>query len=233
MNTLLSTQLICLLVLATISLMYRSQWLPFKFFAAFFALSVLVWLLSGIVAFIKAGMAYQQQASLAWVTVCALIMGVVIFSMTFMFVKTALKYPAIHDISTDTQNPPEFIYASTSRGVGDNPLDYNAKVIQQQKEAYPELESLKTDLSYSEAFAKAKAVALDQGWLVEHANEKEGYIEAVSRTALLKFTDDIVVRVQAVENGSIIDIRSASRVGKSDLGANTKRIRQYFSAYSE
>ncbi|MGH1439580.1 MAG: DUF1499 domain-containing protein [Cellvibrionaceae bacterium] len=233
MNTLLWTQLTCLFLLVIISLTYRSQYLPFKFFATLFAVSTLVLLLAGIVTLVKVGIAYQQQEPLNLATACALLMAVVVIVATAMFVKKAATYPAIHDISSSTQNPPEFSHALSLRSLGDNPLDYNAKVIQQQKAAYPELESLKTTLPFAEAFEKAKVIAVAQGWSITHANEDDGYIEAVARSALFRFADNIVIRVSKAEEGSVIDVRSASRVGKSDLGVNAKRIKGYFLAYTQ
>jgi len=233
MNTLLWTQLVCLLLLAIVSLAYRNQYLPFKLFAALFALSVLIWLISGILSLIKISVAYQQLSSLNLISVCALLMAVIIITITFAFVKKATGYPAIHDISSNTQHPPEFTHALTLRSLDDNPLNYNVTVIKLQKAAYPELDSLKIALPFSDAFVKAKAVALGQGWSITYANEKDGHIEAVARSALFRFSDDIVIRIGKRAEGSVVDVRSVSRVGKSDLGANAKRIQQYFLAYSE
>lgn len=231
MNTLLWTQLTCFFSLVIISLAYRSQYLPFKFFAALFAVSTLLWLIAGTVTLVNAGIAYKQQVLLSLSMVCAVLMSVVVIVATVMFMKKAVTYPAIHDISSSTQNPPEFSHALTLRGVSDNPLDYNVTVIQQQKAAYPELEPLKTTLPFAEAFEKAKVIAVAQGWSIVHVNEDGGYIEAVARSTLFRFADDIIIRVSKTEEGSVIDMRSASRVGKSDLGANAKRIKGYFLAY--
>ena len=87
--------------------------------------------------------------------------------------------------------------------------------------------SIPTGLDPARAFEIAQALAREQGWWVGSVNASTGVIEATTRSFWFGFTDDIVVRVLPDGSGSRIDMRSVSRVGRSDLGANAGRIRRF------
>ena len=140
-------------------------------------------------------------------------------------------YPPIHDITTDTEDPPRFVTAEERRGEGSNPLDIKADAIAAQREAYPDLQTLMTDKSIDDAFDHALAVAAAQGWEVIHQDRNAGIIEAVDTTAVMAFKDDVVIRLRTNADGTLVDIRSVSRVGVSDLGANAARIRAFQQAF--
>src|SRR5216683_1780485 len=99
-----------------------------------------------------------------------------------------------------------------------------------QKRGYPDLAPLMLAVSPGRAFARAEAAARSMGWRIVAAAPAEGRLEASDTTRWFGFTDDIVVRVTPAPNGSRIDVRSASRVGRSDLGVNARRIRAYLAA---
>ncbi len=130
----------------------------------------------------------------------------------------------IHNITTDVENPPQFVAAVEQRGEESNPLIYTPEIATIQKEFFPEVDSLQSELPPAEAFAKAVTTAEAMGWSIYSQDEAAGRIEAVETTFWFGFKDDIVIRIQAAESGSVIDLRSVSRVGKGDLGANAKRI---------
>ena len=140
--------------------------------------------------------------------------------------------PPIHDISTDTDNPPIFVAAVEARGENSNSLDTAAETVAQQINAYPDITPLTSGLDAEQAYARALATAKDLGWEVLAEYPGNGMIEAVATTAVMAFKDDIAVRVSATEAGSVIDVRSVSRVGLSDMGANAKRIRAFFDHFS-
>ncbi|MBU0536924.1 MAG: DUF1499 domain-containing protein [Gammaproteobacteria bacterium] len=137
--------------------------------------------------------------------------------------------PLIHDISTNTKNPPQFIMAAQQRSPNDNGLEYAASDIPLQRQAYPDIHSIPTLLPLNEAQSKALSIAGDLGWEVYY--QENGHIEAFVRSYWFGFTDDIVIRINQTASGSIIDLRSASRVGKGDLGVNARRIRQFTEHY--
>jgi uncharacterized protein (DUF1499 family) len=135
--------------------------------------------------------------------------------------------PPIHDITTDTDNPPTFEAVLALRAKTDNSLEIDAEVVSQQLAAYPDLQTISTKASIESAFAQAQSVAQALGWEIVRADLNTGYIEAVATTAIMAFKDDVVIRLRTTEGATLIDLRSASRVGVSDLGANAKRIRQF------
>ncbi len=136
-------------------------------------------------------------------------------------------HPPIHDITTDTGDPPQFVTAEKKRGEGSNPLDIKAETIAAQREAYPDIQTLMTDLPIEDAFERALAVADEMGWDVYHQDLNAGVIEAVDTTAIMAFKDDVVIRLRTNAQGTLVDTRSVSRVGISDLGANAERIRAF------
>lgn len=140
-------------------------------------------------------------------------------------------YPPIHDITTDTMDPPLFQKAAEERGEASNPLDIKPKFIAQQRAFYQDLTSLDTDLSPEAAYTRAVGIATQLGWKIYHQDPAGGVIEAVATTTIMGFKDDVVVRVRPVGSGSVVDLRSVSRVGLGDLGANAKRISKFIDGF--
>lgn len=161
----------------------------------------------------------------------ALVLGLGVAFVPWNGMRQARAVPPIHDISTDTERPPEFVAVLPLRADAPNPAAYGgAEVAQAQREGYPDLGPLRMDLPPPEAFAKAEQVARDMGWEIVAADPATGRIEATDTTLWFGFKDDIVIRVEADGEGSRVDMRSVSRVGKSDVGTNAKRIRAYLQA---
>lgn len=142
-------------------------------------------------------------------------------------------HPPIHDITTDTADPPLFTAAESVRGPQANPLAIDPQVIEQQQAAYPDLDTLVTTLPVDEAYDRALAVARGLGWEIYHEDRRAGVIEAVDTTPIMGFSDDIVIRVRSHAGGTSVDLRSVSRVGISDLGANARRIRAFLQAFQQ
>jgi len=136
-------------------------------------------------------------------------------------------YPAIHDVTTDTGDPPAFTAAEQQRGAGANPLALDSEAIILQQQAYPDLQTLISAMPIDEAFDRALQVAADMGWEIYHQDRNVGVIEAVDTTSIMAFRDDIVIRVRSNAQGTLVDLRSVSRVGIGDIGANAKRIRAF------
>lgn len=143
------------------------------------------------------------------------------------------SYPTIHDISTDTIDPPAFTFAPSQRGADANTLEIDQDVIQQQQAAYPDLQTLLSPLSIDDAYNLALKVATNMGWDVFHQDSSAGMIEAVDTTSIMGFKDDIVIRIRSSAQGTLIDLRSVSRVGEGDLGANANRIRAFRDAFQQ
>ncbi|MBI5849049.1 MAG: DUF1499 domain-containing protein [Nitrospirae bacterium] len=139
--------------------------------------------------------------------------------------------PAIHDITTDTENPPQFNRVLGLRKGALNPAEYGGpEIAQQQKKAYPDIAPLTLEVPPEKAFDRALIEAGKQRWQVVNADKGNGLIEATDTTFWFGFRDDIVIRITPEGNGSRVDLRSLSRVGRSDVGANAGRIRRYLNA---
>ena len=155
------------------------------------------------------------------------------------FAYTARTVPAIHDISTDLADPPQFrmleVRADNLDQIpGENEPEMKGMNPQQRwaalhQKAYGDIRSVRIAMPVAEAIAKAERLAKVRGWEVAIADPVEGRLEATDTTRFFRFKDDVVVRVRPTEDGtgSIVDMRSISRVGISDLGMNAKRVRSF------
>lgn len=162
----------------------------------------------------------------------ALLLGLLVFAVPWRYYERRDEVPPIHDITTDPSDPPAFVMLA-QRPPGTNPVGYGgAEIAAQQQRAYPDIRPLVVDQPFQEVFEQAITAVHAMGWQIVAVAPTEGRIEATDRTFWFGFTDDIVIRVRATEQGTRVDIRSASRVGKSDLGANAARIRAYFATLS-
>ena len=153
--------------------------------------------------------------------------GVVILGLMGNQFMTASSVPPIHNISTDTMDPPQFdkIAAIREAQEGLNPLPYDADVLaEQQHAAYPYVKPLVSSTGASAMFSQAVDAVNDLGFELVSADESNGIVEATDTTFWFGFKDDVVIRIRSEGGGSVVDIRSVSRVGQSDLGKNAARI---------
>ena len=139
------------------------------------------------------------------------------------------KAPAIHDISTDVYDPPQFVYAQAHRKPGENSLEYGGKELASlQTESYPDIKTIYLpNTNKDQGMTAVRAVVDALGWEVLGEDSERGHLEAVETTPLMGFADDIAIRVRPLKDAVLIDLRSVSRVGVSDLGANAKRIERF------
>jgi uncharacterized protein (DUF1499 family) len=145
--------------------------------------------------------------------------------------QTARALPFIHDVTTDTNNPPAFVAVRPLRADAPNPPEYaGEEVARLQREGYPDIKPLHTDQPREKVYEDALQTAREQGWDIVAAVPEDGRIEATDTTTWFGFKDDVVIRVASDGDGSRVDIRSKSRVGGSDVGANAERIRGYLAA---
>jgi uncharacterized protein (DUF1499 family) len=136
--------------------------------------------------------------------------------------------PPIHDITTDMVDPPAFVALQDARARSPSGAAYGgAALAAQQAKGYPDIKPLVTKAAPHEATQRAIDAARALGWEVVASDSATGRIEATATTRWFGFQDDVVVRVRPEGSGSRIDVRSASRVGRSDLGTNAKRIREF------
>lgn len=160
------------------------------------------------------------------------VMGIVIAIVVLAVLGSALvgarRSAVIHDVTTDTENPPAFVAVLPHRRGALNPVEYGgSRIAALQQQSYPDITPLRLDVPAREAFDRALAAARASGWELVAADPAAGRIEATDTTFWFGFKDDVVVRVRSEGNGSRIDVRSLSRVGGGDLGTNANRIRAY------
>lgn len=141
-----------------------------------------------------------------------------------------LHLPTISDITTDAVDPPRFEAIARLRSRQANPVAYaGLYTAELQHAAYPDIEPLLLTVNAQAAYDAARAVVTKRKWQVINerapAGRREGLIEAVARTPIMGFRDDVAIRVRAVPGGARVDVRSASRYGRHDFGANAARIR--------
>lgn len=163
-----------------------------------------------------------------------LIAMVVLLPLVFVFyfgVKAG-QVPQIHDISTDQTNPPQFQALLAQRPADANPLNYTAEIAAAQSKAYPQVQPLVLATPVADTVQKAARVAEQQGWQIVSVDPVAGLLEATDTSFWFGFVDDIVVRVQADGDKSRLDIRSVSRVGRSDIGKNAQRIQAFLQGMS-
>ncbi len=213
---------------------WRAGWWHFRF--AF--LTLMPWAAYfGIAALIVAALSLLLGRSrIEWrgiaIAAAAFAAGALIAYVPWHYDQMRQTVPPIHDITTDTDNPPAFAAVVTVRTAdGGNPVAYEgSKIAEQQRQAYPDIIPLTVALARDVAFNQALNAAQRMGWTIVAADGAAGRIEASDRSRWFGFTDDIVIRVAATDSGSRIDLRSSSRLGRSDFGVNAARIRAYLSA---
>lgn len=155
------------------------------------------------------------------------------------FLVKALTVPAIHDISTDLADPPAFQILQMRADNLDNVpgaddaqmrgLTPEQRWAMVHQKAYGDIRSVRVNEPVASVVAKAERLAKARGWDVAVSLPEEGRLEATETSAFFQFKDDVVLRVRpsATGAGSIVDMRSVSRVGQSDLGMNAKRVRSF------
>jgi hypothetical protein len=137
-----------------------------------------------------------------------------------------LRYPPINDVTTTPDAPPRF------RADPPGDVAYPEQFEPLQRRAYPDLAPSALPDSGSAAFARALGAARDMPrWRVVFENDSLGVLQAEARTPFFGFQDDVVVEVRREKDGSSIHVRSRSRVGRSDLGMNARRIRAYLTRF--
>jgi uncharacterized protein (DUF1499 family) len=174
-------------------------------------------------------------------TALAIVVGLALLGYLLSWLRAGMGVPPIHEISTDLQSPPPFVAVREIRAKipGLNPVDYvveqpgrsgTINVPEAQRAAYPDIQPLQLAMPPADAFARVESAARSLGWEIVASAPEEGRLEATETTLFFGFKDDIVVRLRAEAGGTRVDVRSKSRVGVGDVGANAARIRKFLAA---
>ncbi|HET7588507.1 MAG TPA: DUF1499 domain-containing protein [Gammaproteobacteria bacterium] len=160
--------------------------------------------------------------------ILGMIFGAIAIGVPWAWNIQAQNVPRIHDITTDTANPPTFDAVLAKRQDARNSATYGGPdVAAQQREAYPDIQPLHLNAPPAAVFKAAVGLIKQNGWTLQAASPATHKIEATATTFWFGFKDDVVIRIQPQGGGSRVDIRSASRIGKSDVGTNAKRVRHF------
>jgi len=189
---------------------------PFRVGFGMFAGALLVGLAAAGAAIV--GLVLQRlRAGSVPLLVAALFVGAASAAVPLDYVHRVMTLPYINDITTDTERPPQF----------SPPKTYQGHFAELQQIGYPDLHPLELALPPKQAFARAAQIVNADGWEITALDESAGRIEAVVTTRWFGFKDDVVIRIAPAGAGSRVDMRSKSRVGRSDVGTNAQRIRNF------
>ncbi len=149
---------------------------------------------------------------------------VIVASTLFVMIGSgATGAPPINDITTNVDDPPVFVHAPTLTGTD---MAYDAdRFAGPTREAYADLTTIELPIPPERAFGRVEHAATRLGWEISFRDRESGVLEAFEVTRIFKFVDDVVVRIRPIPGGSAVDVRSRSRLGRGDLGANAARIR--------
>ncbi len=180
-----------------------------------------------IVAFVL-GLIYRRPGAIACGFLAILIAGATAY-VPWSLRQAAQRVPPIHDITTDTDNPPLFVRLAHARTKTDHPTAYDGpEVAAMQKKGYPDLGPILVKAPMAKVFDESKVILVSMGMNVVDAEPIQGRIEATDTSLLFGFEDDLVVRLVQQADGTVrVDVRSKSRVGRSDFGINAHRIRAF------
>lgn len=159
--------------------------------------------------------------------ITAVLIGVGLLAYPGYLAYKGHSLPAITDVTTDPIDPPRFEVVARLRPPNSS-LYPGLAAAELQREAWPDIEPLLVAVSAKAAYDGAMAVITKRKWRVVDARppqpNREGHIEAIARTPIMGFRDDVAVRIRATREGTKIDIRSASRYGTTDFGTNATRV---------
>ncbi|MCQ8847998.1 DUF1499 domain-containing protein [Alteromonas stellipolaris] len=173
-----------------------------------------------------------KRKSVSWgSTFVFAVLALIAVAMPVSMMGKASTLPPIHDITTDVTNPPAFVAIAPLRENAPNPIAYEGgEVTRQQIDAYPEIRTQLLAQSIDEVFAASEKTIDALGWERVADGALPYTLEATDTTQWFGFKDDVVIRLKAKDDNTLVDIRSKSRVGKSDLGKNAERIDTFLTA---
>jgi hypothetical protein len=193
----------------------------------------------GLIAFVGLFLARRRGSGrLAGLNLLALVIGIGFVLYLGAQIRTARTVPAIHDVSTNLDDMPQFtvlkVREDNLENIPDNDdpglkaMDPESRWKAIHRQAYADLRTVGVPWTVAEAVGRAEQLARTRGWVIAKADRQSGLVEATATTFFFRFKDDVVIRVRPNSaGGSLIDMRSISRVGGSDVGVNAERVRDF------
>jgi uncharacterized protein (DUF1499 family) len=225
----LALALLALLALVASGPGTRLGWWSWQAGLAFFKWAAYIGLAAAAVsAALVALIAVPKWRAGPWLPILSLCIALAAVAPPLIMLSRAKSVPPIHDITTDLAEPPAFVALAGVRAAAPNGAAYQgAKAAEGQRQAYGDIAPKLLPLPPTEAMQRAIDAARSLGWEVAASDVAAGRLEATDTTRWFGFKDDVVVRIRAEGAGSRVDVRSASRVGASDVGANAARVREF------
>ena len=227
----LGLALVCAVGTLAAGLGYRAGWWAYSVgtqMVRWFASADLAALVLALLALVLALRSANRR--MCMVAGAGLLLGFLVGGMPLTLWLKVGEVPRIHGISTDTLNPPRFVAILPLRQGVPNSTNYTPEVAALQKKGYPDIGPVSLAMAPPQALKAAEQVARSIGWEIVAVDPLELRLEATATSLLFGFKDDVVIRVAAEGAGSRVDMRSLSRVGRSDFGVNAKRVRAFSSA---
>lgn len=167
----------------------------------------------------------------------AMILSLLMLAIPLWSLPNLLRLPRLYEVTTDTSSPPAFDRIAKIRQGQANPVHYDAAFGPLQLAAYPDIKPLLVARPLTDVYTAVRETVKGLGWKVIDEQSpgvaKTGYIEAVDRTFIFGFTDDVAIRITGSAKAARVDIRSSSRFGEHDLGRNAHRIRRFITEVKE
>ena len=216
---------------------YRHGWWGLRVALRYlFAYGGVVAIVACVVSLVVLALAIGTKSRGAALALLGVVAGAVPGVLFYRQYRLARSVPPINDVATDLTTPPGYVTAATNDFWKGKDMSYPAGFADSVRRGYPDLGSLVLPVPAAKAYGLAHATAMGMsGWEVTGRDSAGGggggRIEATATTAWFGFKDDVVIRVTPRgADSAVVDMRSKSRVGKSDVGANAARIRDYFAA---
>ncbi|MEA3018313.1 MAG: hypothetical protein QOI38_3035 [Sphingomonadales bacterium] len=199
----------------------------------------------GLLALVAIFLRRRGGGRLGLLNLIALLVSLAFCFYLYSLYRTAYSVPPIHDVSTNLVDYPRY-YRLRVRddNLASVPADRRPDLaaltprerwMAYHRDAYRDLATLRVQWPVAETVGRAERLARDRGWEVVTVDTGQGILEAVATSRFFRFKDNIVVRVRPLSagGGSMVDMRSMSRVGVSDVGANARRIRDFLADLRE
>jgi uncharacterized protein (DUF1499 family) len=212
----------------------RAQWFPPMQGMAVLGAAIVIALLSLIFALFAFQHIWWTGAKGLGRGLTALLMAVALLAWPAFLAADAVRYPTLNDVTSDPTDPPSFARSRAALAArnGHVPAERDAFLNAAQLEAYPDLQPVSLDLQPDEAFALVQRAVANLGWqVIDQARPAGrtgiGRIDAIDRSLLLRFPDDVTIRIRPLVGETRIDIRSVSRFGRHDFGVNARRVQRF------
>jgi len=175
---------------------------------------------------------WQRPASQRYILLVLMACSLTIVGGVTYLLVVALQSPPVIDVSTDVEHPPEYVAAADLRRPDQNSINYGGKAAAElQRRLYPDIQPIITLKVRDRVYREMRKLIEEHGWEITYEDRQNGHLEAVATSFWFGFQDDVVIRIDQHGPGSILNIRSSSRVGERDLGVNASRVRKLIAEF--